>query len=371
MDGTKRQLPEADGVASPTLAGRAVAADTGDKEPNVYGLKEGAREFPMMVVLSFVYPCNALCPHCPFTNSNIRKEYADAPYMPEKLFKKIADEAGQYNSLIRLTGGGEPMLHPKGTDLIVYAKEKGCRVGLVSNGSMFDEENTRRLLSAGVDMIEFSVDAANEEQYSIYRKGLSWPHLLQNARRMVALRNEMKAQTKIVGSCVHQKGIDIDEVERFWCHEIGFDNLIRRKYLTWGVNTTMDADLSADPTPYLDTDEVPCPFLFERLNIDTRGNVQVCGYDISANTSMGNVHKDSIKDIWLGEGFEYYRSKHLNGQGKSLQMCAGCPDWKYRSWTHNYWKVMKNAEKRRSERLNLNEFDDFQSIAEISPSRER
>ena len=48
----------------------------------------------MMLVLSFVYPCNALCPHCPYTNSNIRKEYRDAPYMPEATFKKIADEFG-------------------------------------------------------------------------------------------------------------------------------------------------------------------------------------------------------------------------------------------------------------------------------------
>ena len=48
----------------------------------------------MMLVLSFVYPCNALCPHCPYTNSNIRKEYRDVPFMPEATFKKIADESG-------------------------------------------------------------------------------------------------------------------------------------------------------------------------------------------------------------------------------------------------------------------------------------
>lgn len=346
-------------------ATQADAAAKSAKES--YGLKKEAVNYPMMVVLSFVYPCNALCPHCPFTNSNIRKEYADAPYMPVDLFKKIADESGQYNALIRFTGGGEPMLHPHATDLLVYAKEAGCRVGLVSNGSMFTEENTERLLQAGVDMIEFSVDAATPEEYAIYRKGLSWTKLLENARRMIARRNELKSPTKIVGSCVHQKGVDMAAVERFWLGEIGFDNMIKRKYLTWGVNTTIDQDLSADVTPYLDTDEVPCPFLFERLNIDTRGNVQVCGYDISANTSMGNVNVDSIRDIWLGEGFEYYRQKHLSGNGKSLQMCAGCPDWKYRSWTHNYWKVMKNAEKIRQNKMGLSEFDDFQVIADIEP----
>ena len=54
-----------------------------------YGLRENAKEYPMMLVLSFAYPCNALCPHCPYTNSNIRKEYKDMPYMPDDIFKKM------------------------------------------------------------------------------------------------------------------------------------------------------------------------------------------------------------------------------------------------------------------------------------------
>ena len=46
-----------------------------------YGIRQAAADFPMMVVLSFVYPCNAKCPHCPYTNSNIRDDYKDAPFM--------------------------------------------------------------------------------------------------------------------------------------------------------------------------------------------------------------------------------------------------------------------------------------------------
>ena len=104
-----------------------------------------------------------------------------------------------------------------------------------------------------------------------------------------AARQHLRSASKIVASGVNQKGVDIDAVERFWVEGIGVDYLIKRKFLTWGVNTTLDASRSADPAPYLNTDELPCPFIFERLNIDSRGNVMVCGYDISANTSMGNV----------------------------------------------------------------------------------
>jgi MoaA/NifB/PqqE/SkfB family radical SAM enzyme len=329
-----------------------------------YGLRTEAKDFPMMLVLSFVYPCNAECPHCPYTNSNIRDTYKDAPFMTEDIFKKIADEAGQYGAYLRISGGGEPMLHPQATELLVYAKKAGCKIGLITNGSAFTEKNSKLLLEAGIDMIEFSVDACDSAAYSIVRKGLSWERLLRNASRMIKLRNRMKSSSKIVASGVNQKEVDIELVEKFWRNEIGVDNFIKRKFLTWGENTRLDDSESADTTPYLDTENVPCPFIFERLNIDSRGNVMVCGYDIAANTSMGMVGQKSIKEIWHGEGFEFYRNKHLQNKGGEISMCASCPDWKYRSWHHNYWKVVKNAEDQRIETLShLKDDDDFQSYS--------
>ena len=284
--------------------------------------------------------------------------------MPSNIFKKIADEAGQYGAYLRISGGGEPMLHPEAVELLCYAKKVGCKIGLITNGSAFTENSSRKLLEAGVDMIEFSVDAKEEDTYKIVRKGLDWQKLLRNARRMIEIRNSTGSKSKIVASGVNQQGVEIDDVEKFWREEIGVDNFIKRKFLTWGTNTTLNSDRSADPSPYLDTQDVPCPFIFERLNIDSRGNVMVCGYDISANTSMGLVSEKSIKEIWHGEGFRFYREKHLANKGHEIGMCAGCPDWKYRSWTHNYWKVVKGASKQRLATLSsLGVDDDFQSTS--------
>ena len=320
----------------------------------------------MMLVLSFVYPCNALCPHCPYTNSNIRKEYLDAPFMSEAVFKKIADESGPHGAYLRISGGGEPMLHPDGTELMLYAKSVGAKIGLITNGSKFTDENSRALLKANVDMIEFSVDAADEATYSVVRKGLDWNELIESTRRMLSLRERLGSTSKIIASAVQQDGVDMDEVERLWVEEIGVDYLIKRKFLTWGINTTIDNGRAADPAPYLDTDVSPCPFIFERLNIDSRGNVMVCGYDISANTQMGNVMKESIAEIWHGPGFQYYRDHHLQGKGKEISLCSGCPDWKYRSWKHNYWKVVKGAEEARLlKQRKLGIHDDFQMAEDI------
>lgn len=313
----------------------------------IYGIRPEAAEFPMMCVLSFVYVCNALCPNCPYTNSNIREDYKDKLLMSSETFKTIADQCGEYGAWIRMSGGGEPMLHPQAVKLMEYAKEKGAKIGLITNGSKFTEESSRRLLEAQVDMIEFSVDASDPDTYHRVRAGLKWDILLENVKRMVRLRNELGSSTKIIASGVNQEGVDIETVAAFW--EPLVDNFQKRKYLTWGIN---DPGKSADPTPYLPPEEqIPCPFIFERLNIDSRGKVMVCGFDIAANTDMGNIHEKSIKDIWHGEGFEFYRTKHLEQKASDIEMCKNCPDWKYRSWKHNYWKIVDVAEQNRQERF--------------------
>jgi len=69
-----------------------------------------------------------------------------------------------------------------------------------------------------------------------------------------------------VCSIINQEGVDVAAAEKYWSPRV--DNVQIRKYLTWGYNE----DRSADDSPYLLPEErIPCPWLFERLNIDTRG----------------------------------------------------------------------------------------------------
>jgi radical SAM protein with 4Fe4S-binding SPASM domain len=338
-----------------------------EHKQEVYGLRPEAREFPMMCVLSFVYICNARCPNCPYTNSSIRGDYKDRLIMNEDTFKIIADQCGEYGAWIRLSGGGEPMIHPKAVELIQYAKKAGAKIGLITNGSLFNEKNIRELLKAQVDMIEFSVDAADLKTYMKVRVGLDWQRLVKSVKETVKMRNALGSSTKIIASGINQKGVDIEKVERFW--EPIVDEFQKRKYLTWNIN---DPDKSADPAPYLPPEQrIPCPFIFERLNIDSRGKVMVCGYDIAARTDMGNIHERTIKEIWQGEGFKHYREMHLARKGDQIELCKVCPDWKYRSWKHNYWKVLKKAEEgRKIKTARLDLLDAEGCISEAKTYRE-
>lgn len=313
-----------------------------------FGLRTQAREFPMMCVLSFVYVCNSRCPSCPYTNSGIRKSYRDRLFMKPETFRRIADECGRYGAWLRISGGGEPMLHPQAVELMEYAKKVGAKVGLITNGSRFDLSSIKRLLKSQIDMIEFSVDAGDPHTYAELRPGLNWQRLVRNVKRMVVWRNKLKSKTKIIASAVNQVGVDIKNIEKKWGPLV--DNFQKRKYLTWGIN---DPNYSADATPYLPPEaHIPCPFIFERLNIDSRGKVMACGFDIVGKTNMGNIHRQSIQKIWHGPQFEFYRQMHLAKRGQEIPLCKNCPDWQYRSWKHNYWKLVKNAERRRRSKIN-------------------
>ena len=312
---------------------------------DTYDVREGAKEFPMMVVLSFVYICNARCPNCPYNNSEIRSDYKDALIMPPQIFKRIADECGPYGTILRLSGGGEPMLHPQAVELMLYAKEKGARIGLITNGSKFTAESLTTLIAAGIDAIEFSVDAADAETYSRVRPGLDWQRLNRNVSLALETRNRLRADTRIIVSIINQQGVDVKAAEEYWGSIV--DKVQVRKYLTWGYNK----DFSADAAAYLPPEKrVPCPWLFERLNIDSRGDVTLCGEDIAFKEKFGNILTRSIKEIWQGPEFNYFREKHQTGHGDDIAICAQCPDWQYRSWQYNYWKVLKDAEAKKNAR---------------------
>ncbi len=309
-----------------------------------YGLRESAKEFPMMLVLSFVYVCNARCPNCPYNNSDIRSKYKDAMIMPEHIFRKIADECGQYGAYLRISGGGEPMLHPRASELMVYAKEKGAKVGLITNGSKFNEENLTTLIRAGLDVIEFSADAPDAQTYGWVRPGLDWNTLNQNVRLAASIREKLGSKTLIIASVINQEGVDVQAAEQYWSEIV--DKVQVRKYLTWGYNQ----DNSADADPYLPPeDRIPCPWLFERFNIDSRGDVTLCGEDIAFDEKFANVMEQSVRDIWYGPEFTAFREKHLAGHGEDIPICRTCPDWRYRSWNYNYWKILKDAEKNKKQ----------------------
>ena len=80
----------------------------------------------------------------------------------------------------------------------------------------------------------------------------------------------------------------LDAAVKFWMEDVGVDEVITRKFLSWDDNTTIPLSRALDPHLYKTLPaerKEPCVWPFERMNVDTLGRVALCGQDISFRTA--------------------------------------------------------------------------------------
>ncbi len=100
----------------------------------------------------------------------------------------------------------------------------------------------------------------------------------------------MKQTTRVVVSIIRQKAVEekLDDAIAFWTKDVGVDEVITRKFLSWDDNTKIDLGKSLDKHLYAglpNEKKEPCVWPFERLNVDTLGRIALCGQDISFRTA--------------------------------------------------------------------------------------
>ncbi len=302
-------------------------------------------DFPSMVHQICSYECNSRCINCPFTaaNSDARGRHKESMFVSPEIFKKTADECGKHHSIMRVTGGGETLMCPDIVDLVKYAVDAGARVGIITNGSLLTPSKSVKFIDMGVDNIEISVDAGDQYTYSIVRAGLNWERLLFNIRCLVDYRNKAKANTKVYVSIINQKYVapKIQEAVEFWKQRV--DYAMVRKFLTFGI---LDENESGDRVPF-QTGSSPCPWPFERITVDTNGDIILCGHEqIKRFTEWGNIKDNTLESVWNGENMSGLRKNMLENIN-AIPACNNCDDRRFKSWDYNYLKVLEEVEEKR------------------------
>ncbi len=133
--------------------------------------------------------CNLECVMCPWA-----KLHPGAGHMAWDTFTRIA----AYFHLaqeVDLTGGGEPLTHPRLVDMVRMAKEAGCQVGFSTNGTLLDSGLAGTLVSLGQDWISFSIDAATAETYERIRQGAQFEGVVRNVEALRDIKAARRSQT--------------------------------------------------------------------------------------------------------------------------------------------------------------------------------
>ncbi|MBF0319229.1 MAG: radical SAM protein [Nitrospirae bacterium] len=282
-------------------------------------------KFPKYFEIETVNACNARCVMCSVKEWTKRKD----PIMRMDLFHKFVEEIKEYSGWVEtvcLNRDGEPLLDKEVPKRIALLKEIGIRkVTLSTNGQLLTSETATRLIEADLDDIMVSIDGITKETFEKIRHGLNYDTVLENTLGLIRLRNSInpgmiiRIRMVVMPENMHE----IEPWMKHWSKQIGKNDRIYAKPLhTWGnqvntVDANPDADDSADP----------CVSPFSSMVIHVDGTVPMCGIDFRNKYLMGNLEKESIREIWSGEGFSGIRMLHAQRKKNTIPFCYRCPIW--------------------------------------------
>lgn len=111
-----------------------------------------------VVVWNMTRRCNLKCVHCYAQAKNI--EFENELSTAEG--KNLIDDLANFGSPVILFSGGEPTLRKDLPELAAYAREKGMRAVISTNGTLIDRDLAIRLKDVGLSYVGVSLDGIRE-----------------------------------------------------------------------------------------------------------------------------------------------------------------------------------------------------------------
>ncbi|WP_299614118.1 radical SAM protein [uncultured Tateyamaria sp.] len=294
------------------------------------GSLEQLESFPKFVQIETVSGCNARCRMCSVHDWKRTKSA-----MSDGLFNKLVAELAEKKAWVEqvtLQMGGEPLLDRRLEDRVSALKRSGIRsVGFTTNASMLDEDRAKRLLEAGIDMIDFSIDGASAETFEAIRINLSYEEVCGNVLRFIALRNasDRRVQIRVRMVIQPENAHELDAFVAFWRNQLGPSDYVLGRFLNWWAGWREDlsevpgALLHAKPSS-AELNPLPCLAPFSTLVVLSDGRVPLCCLDYNADTPMGSVVEKSIESIWQGDNFGQVRAAHRARGRAAMPFCQNC-----------------------------------------------
>jgi len=270
--------------------------------------RDRAPRLPEIVQIEATNICNAKCTFCPRDDMTRRQGIMDWA-----LYQKIVDECAALGiGHVRMHNYGEAFVDRKLPEKIAYAKSKGIReVGVITNGSLLGPEVARAIVSAGLDAINVSLDAAGKETFESTRIGLKYDRVIANVEGLVRIRRELgRTRPKLILSFVRQD--NSAEEQAFIDHWSAVADKIHVTNLhNWAGTLKRRSDVN-----------FPCYRQWLTFTALWDGRVSLCCADLDGRVVVGDLNTQSIAEIWNGEPYRLVRREQLESGGPAI--CRHC-----------------------------------------------
>jgi radical SAM protein with 4Fe4S-binding SPASM domain len=272
-------------------------------------------KFPSHIDIELSSLCNLSCPMC-YTTTDEFKQKINQKNMSFELFKKLIDEASQYNLYsIRLSLRGEAFLNKNIYDMIKYAKNSGIKeVSTLTHGGILNEDGFEKLIDLDLDWLTISFDGLGET-YDKIRHPLKFDDAVEKIKNYSEIKKKRGVVKPVIKVQTVWPAISKNPDKFFNTFKDISDQIASNPLIDYLGNDT-DIEYENDFT---------CPQLWERLVIGADGTVMMCSNDEFEQNKLGNVTDDSIYEIWHGKKLNDIRKIHIKHMGTSeISACKNC-----------------------------------------------
>ena len=336
------------------------------------GITDGSEAYtgPYGIQIGITGSCNFQCVFCGRFSSMNGEKRADirSVYQIEKeKFLSLVDTASALDvEQISIVGISEPFMHKEILLFISWVKERSMRCMVTTNGSLLDNDVSRRIVDSGLDILNISVNAGTEQTYEKLHgkgKGRLFTPLQEKIRYLSELkRNGGNLQLNLRFVIT---GDNLEELESFvnFAIDAGVDRVVlqhcsapsfaleldlldhekiraaeilekvKGRAVHAGLQSNIDYFIamyssaasggSSDKSVKMDNsyyDSNPCYVGWTYALVMENGDVMPCCY---CPTPLGNINETAFDKIWFGDVYNSLREKLKNLPAHSIEP-KGC-----------------------------------------------
>jgi len=220
-----------------------------------------------------------------------------------------------------LHGYGEPMVDKNIFDRVQACTDQGIPTYFSCVPANMTVEKAERLMIAGLGVLKFSIDALEDEAIKAIRgRRANFKEAFQTILDVIDMK-EAKGYETILAPTMIELSTTPDAKE------------MQREFLElWKGKNVFAYIKSQDNRWYNEEDEELvnqshyaeqyCEYPWTSLTVMANGEVVPCTQDYDTEITFGNIHKETLEEIWNGKTYKEFRQMHIAGNFPKGHKCA-------------------------------------------------
>jgi radical SAM protein with 4Fe4S-binding SPASM domain len=285
-------------------------------------------DFPLFVRFETKFRCNLHCKMCVHGHPDLEIGYSYNGELDFKTYCRLIDECAEHHCpSIGMNHANEPLLDTDLIERINYATKRGIMdIHMNTNAMLLTHEMSNKLLDTGLTRLCFSIDALSPEVFKKIRVDGDYDLIMSNIDTFLDLRAKRNQDLPVIRVSLVLQEDNKHEVEAFrehWVNKV--DYVAIQRYVPISPFDQDENDDRAYAKSFSPNGgRQKCSYAWESVFIHGDGLVLPCAAHRARKIAVGNIHQNSIYEIWNSPTMENIRVRHKEGNLEGMPLCPTC-----------------------------------------------